>query len=146
VRTERLIAVLVLLIAHPVGPVHAEPHAASFRVIVNPGNPTSSADRQFLLDAFLKRVTRWENGDAIHTVDLNADSPVRRKFSAEVLGRSVTAVQSYWQQAIFSGRDVPPPELDSDEAVVQYVLRYPGALGYVSDAADVRAVKILGVR
>ncbi|HEX4620059.1 MAG TPA: hypothetical protein VH208_00705 [Myxococcaceae bacterium] len=146
-RSERLIAVLCLLLAAPPpGLVHADSRTGAFRLIVNPSNPATSADRQFLLDAFLKRVTRWDNGEAIHPVDLSGESLVRRRFSAEVLGRSVGAVQSYWQQALFSGRDVPPPELDSDEAVVQYVLRYRGAIGYVSDTADVKAVKILAVR
>jgi ABC-type phosphate transport system substrate-binding protein len=145
-RPERLLAVVCLLVAAPPGSVHADSRTGTFRLIVNPTNPATSADRQFLLDAFLKRVTRWENGEAIRPVDLTGDSLVRRRFSAEVLGRSVGAVQSYWQQAIFSGRDVPPPELESDEAVVQYVLRYPGAIGYVSDTADVKAVNNLAVR
>jgi hypothetical protein len=146
VRPERHIAALLVLLAPATGPVRAEPRPGSFRVIVHPGNPTSGVERQFLLDAFLKHVTRWEGGEAIHPVDLNADAPARRRFSAEVLGRSVGAIQSYWQQAIFSGRDIPPPEFDSDEAVVQYVLKYRGAIGYVSETADVRAVKVLAVR
>ena len=49
-------------------------------------------------------------------------------------------------QAIFSGRGVPPPELDSDEAVIRFVLKYPGAIGYVSAGADIGAAKPLHVR
>ena len=43
----------------------------------------------------------------------------------------------------FSGRDVPPPELESDEAVVNYVLEHRGAVGYVSGAAKVRGAKVV---
>src|SRR5882724_5360460 len=93
-----------------------------FRIVVHPDNPTSSLGREFLLDAFLKTITRWEDGEGIRAVDLRADSQVRRAFTENILKRSVTAVRSYWQQRIFSGRDVPPPELDSDDAVVDYVL------------------------
>ena len=49
-----------------------------------------------------------------------------------MLKRSVAAVRSYWQQRIFSGRDVPPPEVDTENQVIKYVAGDPGALGYVS--------------
>jgi ABC-type phosphate transport system substrate-binding protein len=118
----------------------------AFRVIVNPSNASANLDRKFLTDAFLKKVTRWPGGEPIRPVDLASDSPTRRRFTEEVLGRSVAAVKSYWQQLIFSGRNVPPPELDSDEEVVRYVARYPGAIGYVSGAGEVGGVKILAVK
>jgi ABC-type phosphate transport system substrate-binding protein len=123
----------------------AEP-AAAFRVIVNPRNLTGSVDRKFLAQAFLKKTTQWPSGDVIKPVDLAADSPLRRAFVEEVLGRSVAAVKSYWQQMIFSGRGVPPPELESEEAVIRYVLRTPGAVGYVSAGADLHGARALPVR
>jgi ABC-type phosphate transport system substrate-binding protein len=118
----------------------------AYRVIANPRNPTGSVDSKFLSDAFLKKITRWPNGELILPVDLNADSPVRRKFTEAILRRSVPAVRSYWQQLIFSGRDVPPPELDSDSVVVQYVLKHAGAVGYVAASADLTAVKLIAVK
>jgi ABC-type phosphate transport system substrate-binding protein len=117
-----------------------------FRVIAHPNNPITSVDRRWLESAFLKKTTRWSNDEAIRAVDLNPDSSVRRRFSEEILGRSVMAIKNYWQQQIFSGRDVPPPELDSDEDVVKYVLKYPGAVGYVSSGADVGGAKTLLVK
>jgi ABC-type phosphate transport system substrate-binding protein len=124
----------------------ARPAPAGFQVIVNPANPAGSIDRKFLADAFLKKITRWPHEEAIRPVDLAPDSPVRRRFSDDVLKRSVAAIKSYWQQLVFSGRDVPPPELDTDEQVVKYVLRYPGAVGYVSGAANLENAKVLTVR
>lgn len=117
-----------------------------FRLIVHPSNPAAALERSFVTDAFLKKVTRWGDGESIRPVDLRPDSPVRRRFSEAVLKRSVGAVRSYWQQRIFSGRDVPPPELDSDDAVVAYVARTPGGMGYVSGAAKLTGVKELGLR
>ncbi|HXK20700.1 MAG TPA: hypothetical protein VNG33_22975 [Polyangiaceae bacterium] len=113
----------------------------SFRVIVHSSNPQKSVEKTFVADAFLKKVTRWADGEVIRAVDLHADSGVRRRFSEAVLKRTVVAVRSYWQQRIFSGRDVPPPELESEDNVVAFVAKYPGAIGYVSGAA-----KLVGVR
>lgn len=117
-----------------------------FLVVVNPANSTGSVDRRFLSQAFLKKTTHWDGGEVIRPVDLPADSDTRRRFSEAVHGRSVSAVKSYWQQVIFSGRGVPPPELESDEAVLRHVTRYPGAIGYVSAGANLRGARVLSVR
>lgn len=117
-----------------------------FRVVVHPSNPASNLEKDFVADAFLKKVTRWPDGEVAKPVDLRPDSAVRRRFSDSVLKRSVGAVRSYWQQRIFSGRDVPPPELDSEEAVVSYVAKYPGAIGYISTSTKLSGVKELPLR
>lgn len=129
-------------------PARAQPESAArgYRIIVHPGNPIASVDRAFVTQAFLKKIQQWPDGEAIQPVDLDQNSPVRRQWSTDVLRRSVSAVKSYWQQMIFSGRNLPPPELGSDQDIVSYVLRKPGAVGYVSTVADLRGAKILEVK
>jgi hypothetical protein len=145
---SRLRAVVVMLVV--TGPIVIAPTQASappaFRLIVNPANGATAVERRFVLEAFLKKTTRWPDGSLIRPVDENAESTSRQRFSDELLGRSVSAVKSYWQQAVFAGRDLPPPELDSDDDVVRYVLRYAGAIGYVSGVANIERVKVLSVR
>jgi ABC-type phosphate transport system substrate-binding protein len=126
--------------------VLAEPQVPPYQMIVNPSNRLASVDRSFLEDAYLKKITRWPNDEVIRPVDLGPGSPTRRAFSEAVVRRSVDAVKGYWQQRIFSGRDVPPPELDSDDDVVRYVLRYDGAVGYVSGTARLGAARVVTVR
>ena len=123
----------------------AEAPVPPYRLIVNNGVAHSQLARDFVADAFLRKASHWPQGAPIRPVDQDSDSAVRRKFSSEVLHRSVAAVRSYWQQLIFSGRGLPPPELDSDQEVVRYVARNGGAIGYVSDAADVGGVKVVTV-
>jgi len=57
--------------------------------------------------------------------------------------RRVQAVLHYWQQQVFSGRGHPPPVLPSDAAVIEYVARTPGAIGYVSSGIRLTTVKPL---
>jgi hypothetical protein len=116
-----------------------------FRVIVNPSNGLPGVDREFAADVFLKKITRWPDGEGIKPVDLRPDNPVRRHFSENVLKRSVGAVRSYWQQRIFSGRDVPPPELETEDAVVTYVAHNVGAVGYVSGGTKLTGVRELAL-
>jgi ABC-type phosphate transport system substrate-binding protein len=117
----------------------------AFRVIVNPSNRQASAPRDFLVELFLKKITRFSDGEVARPVDQRADSAVRRAFSESVLKRSVLVVKTYWQQRIFSGRGVPPPELDSDALVVEYVRKHRGAIGYVSGACELDGTKVLAV-
>lgn len=128
------------------GATSATASAPEFLVIVHPSNPLHTADRDFVAAAFLKRTTRWNNGETIHPVDQRPNAAVRRSFSSEIVRRSVAAVRSYWQQRIFSGRGVPPPEVDSDQHAIDYVVKYPGAIGYVSARAKLGAAKVLLVR
>jgi ABC-type phosphate transport system substrate-binding protein len=118
----------------------------SYQIIVNPGNPTRELSRAFLRDAFLKRSTQWGHGPALRPVDLGARAPAREAFSRDVLGRTVAEVKRYWQQQIFSGKNVPPPEIDSDADLIGYVLRHPGAIGYLPATADPRGARVVPVK
>lgn len=140
-RTKVLLSLLVLTLS-PAAATAQE----GYRVIVHPDSEVSSVDRAFLKDVFLKRATRWPGDGVVRPVDHQPEAQVRRKFSQDVLGRSVNAVKNYWQQLIFAGRDIPPPELDTDAKIVDYVRTHPGAIGYVSAKADVSDVKLVTVK
>ena len=138
-----LLAALAVAVALPRAPAADSP---GFQMIVHPSNPATVLDRRFVVDAFLKKVTRWPHDEVIRPADLESDSPVRRHFSEQVLKRSVAAVKTYWQQLVFAGRNVPPPELDGDWQVVRFVLKHPGAIGYVSAGASLEGTKVVMVR
>ena len=147
-RTLPLVALVLLLgafsFASRVSAEESRP-AAPYRVIVHPKNPLASIDRRFLQDAFLKKKRHWPDNRVIQPVDLGPTAPARSSFTREVLGRSVAAVRAYWQQRIFSGRDIPPPALTSEAGVVEYVLTHEEAIGYVSGAVPLAAAKTLSV-
>lgn len=148
-RASLIVATLALLI--PVGAIADQSRANSeqalgFRLIVHPGNPAEHESRTLIADLFLKKVTRWSNGTSARPVDQRPDTGVRRRFSETVLKRTVEAVRRFWQQKIFSGRDLPPPELDSDQAVVAFVESHPGAVGYVSVDAKLGRTRELTVK
>jgi ABC-type phosphate transport system substrate-binding protein len=136
---------LVALLARP-GSADTRPPGPGLRVIVHPTNRAVALERRFVADVFLKKVTRWPHDEIIRPVDLDRGSPLRRRFSEDVLKRNVAAVASYWQQQVFSGRGVPPPELDDEALVVKYVLSNPGAIGYVSGSAAIENARVIELR
>ncbi len=139
-----LIASLLLLCASAAAQTGTS--SRGYVIIVHPDNTVTSLTRGFVADAFLKRRTRWDDGQTIRPADQEPSAAARRQFSEDVLGRSVSAVRSYWQQIIFSGRGVPPVELDDDAAAVRYVLRHRGAIAYVSASADIARAKAVTLR
>jgi len=119
--------------------------STDFQVIVNKANQTATLERRSVAEMFLKKVRQWRNDRIILPVDLVTNSMVRSEFSEEILNRTVSAVRMYWQQQLFSGRGVPPPELKSEKDVVDYVSSHPDAIGYVSEHADVHNVRIVQI-
>lgn len=143
------LALVLLLVVCGISTFYArktQADATPFVVIVNPKNPIQNVDRGFLANAFLKKIKHWPDDGAIQPVDLKPNSHTRREFTETILHRSVSGIKSYWQQLIFSGRDVPPPELANDDEIIQYVLKQPGAIGYVAGTANASGVKKITVR
>ncbi len=114
-----------------------------FVVIVHPDNPAKSVSKKKVSRLLLKELSKWDGGLSAQPVDLDSNSDIRRRFSRDVHGRSVSSIKNYWQRQIFSGRAVPPPEVANDNAVISHVQSNPGAIGYVSAGARLDGVKVL---
>lgn len=142
---RRVLSFVVAALVFAGSGARASEPVPEFKVIVHAGRADKSVPRAFLADAFLKNATRWGDDETIRPVDQRPNTAVRRRFSEVVLKRSVAAVKTYWQQKIFSGRGVPPPELDSDEAVVHWVEDHPGAVGYITGSASAGRTKVVFV-
>jgi ABC-type phosphate transport system substrate-binding protein len=116
-----------------------------FKVIVNSDNPLSMVDREFLRDAFLKKATNWPNGKAIRPIDLTGALPIREQFIMQVLKKTPSQLRSYWTQRIFSGLGVPPPEAETAQAAIRYVMSNAGAVAYVPAGVDAAGAKVIGM-
>jgi len=135
-RTRVLLAAIAFAAALPAAADDA------FRVIVHPSNAAEEIAVRDLSRLFLKKTTRWPSGVVVQPVE-PADDRLRARFASRVHGKSLNALRSYWNQVIFSGRDVPPVEKESDDAVAAFVRAHAGAVGYVSAGADPPGVKTL---
>lgn len=140
------ISVVLAITIAPTPPDAVADDAPAVVIIVHPASSVTRLDRKFITAAFLKKKTRWSDDTSIRPVDLGARSAVRREFSATFLGRSVEKVRRFWSQVVFSGRGTPPPELDSEAEVVEYVTTHKGAIGYVSDRVALDGAKVVQVR
>jgi TonB family protein len=117
-----------------------------YRVIVNAANELHAASRRDVARMFLKQLTQWPDGAPVQPVNLPQRAEVRDRFCRALLDRSSAAIQAYWQNQVFSGREVPPVEQATDADVVRFVESNATAIGYVSAKtplpADVRALTL----
>jgi ABC-type phosphate transport system substrate-binding protein len=115
-------------------PFVAGPQAAErLAVVVNDDVPGDSLDAATVRRVFLRRQRFWGDGELVAPVNLPATSALRERFSLAILGRSPRDMADFWNDLYFNGVQ-PPPVLESQRAVLLYVARTPGAIGYV--AAD----------
>jgi len=141
-----LVGVFVIALGVAFSSSGAAEDGPGYVVIVHPKNESTKLERKLVADIFLKKQTHWSDDSTIKPVDQARTSAVRAQFSQDVIGRSISSVRAYWNQVVFSGQGVPPPELDSDASVVKYVLGNKTAIGYVSATAELKGAKVVQVK
>lgn len=138
--------ILFLVVALMAASATLAEETVGFQVVVHSSNSTEAVTKAQLSRIFLKKTAGWPQGPRSQPVDQDSKSPVRASFTTAVHGKSVTSIELFWQRQIYSGRSFPPPELSSDQEVLEYVRDTPGAVGYVSSEARLKGdVKVLEI-
>jgi ABC-type phosphate transport system substrate-binding protein len=117
--------------------------AEALLIIANPSveAPTPMSVEQ-VAAIYLLRVTHWPDGTHIVPVNLSPSSPLRAKFTAEVLHEDTKSLSTYWNQMHFLGK-LPPVVQESQQAVLAFVQRVPGSIGYIDASVIPVDVKVL---
>lgn len=129
------------------GAARAEPDdPPAIAVVVGTRSKLDSITPDTLRELYLRRRRVWADGSRADPVNLPADSPVRERFSKQVLGRAPQDLASYWDRRYFDGIR-PPLVLRTGEAVCAYVGVEANAIGYLPladvDPAACRVVLVL---
>ena len=128
---RRLLALLLLYIA----PLWADP------VVI--GHPDLHAiDRISLQRIYTGKVVEI-NGARLFPVDLHPGNQLRQQFLQLYLDQDEEQYIGYWTVRRYVGKGTPPRELDSPEAVIQYVKQTPGAIGYVDESQIQTGLNVL---
>lgn len=116
--------------------------AADFIVIANPDVPATKLTQDELTAIYLLRTSNWQNGIRIVPINREAGSNARTLFSMRVLKQPEAALDAHWNRMNFKGI-TPPLTQESDKAVLAFVQKVSGAIGYVSASTDLKSVKVL---
>lgn len=119
--------------------------AEDFKVIAYAGLPVNEISAVDLRSIFLGTKTSLEDGSKVTPV-METNGVVLTAFSKTYLGKSGAALQAYYRSLVFTGKWSMPVAFATDSAVIAYVARTPGAIGYIRENAEADGVKVLKVR
>lgn len=100
-------------------------------VIVARDTPDLRLTTAALRDIYLKKIFLDDHNREFIPLNLPPDHALRRAFSLALFNKGAQELQNYWNQRYFHGI-TPPFVLGSPQAVVQFVAKTPGAIGYVT--------------
>lgn len=116
--------------------------SADLYIIANKNLPTAQLGKDDIAAIYLLKKKHWENGDDIMPINLPAQADARNRFTAEIFDSTPEKLGSYWDKMLFKG-ETPPVTQNSEQAVVLFVERIKGAIGYVETKPQSAQIKIL---
>jgi ABC-type phosphate transport system substrate-binding protein len=125
--------------------VAAVAQAADVAYIVNPQSTETSLSADDVKSVLLGNKIKWDGGGVIKLAVLTS-GPVHEQVMQERVQRSADQFDKYWKKLVFTGKGVLPQQAADDAAVIDYVAKTPGALGYVAAASVTAQVKVLLIK
>jgi hypothetical protein len=95
---------------------------------------TSSLKEQEVKDAFKAKNNFWPNGKTLTVCLPETNSSDATEVSRKIYGKTVSEVQKFWLSQVFQGRSRSPMFFESDEDMIAFITKTPGAIGaFVND-------------
>lgn len=106
--------------------------AEDLLVIVNAKNPTATLSSEEVRKYFLKEQATWPNGEKVRSVDRMGNPSEKKAFLERIVKLSDHELEKFWVSKRYEKGTPVPPKLHSDNEVIEYVLSFDGAIGYVN--------------
>ena len=100
-------------------------------VIVGNDIGIKSASLKHIRSIFRGKYSSWNNKQTVIIVLPSRKNISVQDVSSHIYETSTTGMQKFWLSQVFQGRSNPPVFLDSDEEIIRYVAKNPGAIGIV---------------
>jgi hypothetical protein len=120
-------------------------YASELKIIANQSVAASTVSADELKGVFLATKTSLSDGSHVEPV-LEKGGPTHEAFLKEYLGKTESALETYYRSLVFTGKASMPKTLGTDAEVVAYVAKTKGAIGYVAADANAEGVKTLEMK
>ena len=112
--------------------------------IVNPASAITNLSDDDLKDYYLGKKASWPDGSKVVVVVLD-DGPSHDSLMKK-LGKSASQFTTGWKKLVFTGKGAMPEQVKTEDQLVAFVAKTPGAIGYVDSAKAKEGVKALSVK
>ncbi len=115
---------------------------ADLYIITHTSTPIETINKEELVSIYLLKKTYWNDNLAITPVNLESKSKAHQQFTHQIFKSSARKMDSYWNQMSYKGA-TPPTTQASEDSVLSFVKRVPGAIAYLSQKPSDTNVKTL---
>ena len=112
-------------------------------VIGNPASPIKSLSPAQVMSLYTGRQDSAFDTFAPVPLDQPNGSDLRRDFYLSVTGQSETQINAFWARLAFSGRALPPRQMNDSAAIIKRVAGDAHAIGYVAREMVTRDVIVI---
>ena len=88
-----------------------------------------------LTSIYRGKYSTWPNRQGTILVLPSKKNPSAGSVALYLYKTSITGMQKYWLSQVFQGRSNAPVFLDSDDEIIDYVEKNPGAIGIIRKTA-----------
>jgi hypothetical protein len=138
---KKLSLTILLVVVASLFAVRAQ---AQVIVIANSGLKADSVSKAELREVYMGSSSSVKQAGHVVPVLLK-EGPTHSQFLTEYVGQSPIGLIICWRGLVLSGHATMPKTFDSEAAMVEYVARTPGAIGYISTGTPHDSVKVLTV-
>jgi len=136
---SKLLLILACLTLAAIG------RGAEYQIIAHPGVDASSLTKADDKNLLLGNKARWDNGVIVRLAVLSGGK-AHDDVITELTSRTPDQFDKYWKKQVFTGKGVMPESAADDAAMLAYVAKTPGSLGYISSQTEASGVKILPIQ
>ena len=126
-RAKALLGILVLMSVYLYQANACDP----IYFVCNKYVPLLTLSKRDVKNIYMGKKTTWSNGQKITFAVLKKETPYGT-FLHTYLMKSSQQFDCYWLNRVFSGEGFFPKTFDTDEALVAYVAKTDGAIGFTS--------------
>jgi ABC-type phosphate transport system substrate-binding protein len=118
--------------------------SAEETVLVNGSSAVAGISDDDLKDYYLGKKGSWPDGSKVIVVVLK-DGASHENLMKK-LGKSTSQFSTGWKKLVFTGKGSMPEQVGSEDELVAYVAKTPGAIGYADAGKAKDGVKAIPVK
>lgn len=122
----------------------ATPAMAEETVIINGAAAAAELSEDDFKDYYLGKKASWPDGSKVVVVVLK-DGASHDKLMSK-LGKSGSQFTTGWKKLVFTGKGAMPEQVGSEDELVAFVAKTPGAIGFIDAGKVKEGVKAVAVK
>ena len=111
-------------------------------IITNKSNDVKQISYIDLLLIYKSKLKKWPNGLKIKVTDFDESTEVKKEFYKKIR-RTPQSIKNIWLRKRLLGEAKLPKNFTSEDEMLHYISKTPGAIGYISKAKVTGKVKVL---